>query len=436
MSPQQQGPCRVPCPSPFCRYFAASIFLQKEKPRPSSFPATAHRNFENPNPRPRPPAAVDLDGEPALHRGEAMSAFLDGSQSYGEDDDFSGLYDDVNIGDGFLSHSHPLQKVNGPPEAALPPDAPGPLLALPQRHRIKQGGGLHRPGGNCSDCPVAVGNGGAAGGVDGPGGTTLFVGELQCWTTDADLEAELSKYGPMKEMRSFDEKRSGKPKRYCQVDLYDPDAAAACEQGMNGQMFSGRPCVAAFAMPDTVRQMGEAQVHQGMAAHNCGKWVSLDVIQVARTFDGGHVRADGSKGGKLVSPDAIMVVADIFYGGHGRAGGSGGGAGSGNWGRGGGWNRGRGCGIMRNNRMRPIGSNGIMGNGGMLPPPPPMLPPGGMPWQGFGPTGCGATGMISGGRFAGFPGGTDAGPFPWLMGMMGGGLLVSLVDRTPGHSLG
>jgi cleavage and polyadenylation specificity factor subunit 6/7 len=37
---------------------------------------------------------------------------------------------------------------------------------------------------------------------------------------------------------------------------------------MNEQLFYGRPCVVAFALPNTVRRMGEAQVknQQAMAA--------------------------------------------------------------------------------------------------------------------------------------------------------------------------
>jgi cleavage and polyadenylation specificity factor subunit 6/7 len=46
-----------------------------------------------------------------------------------------------------------------------------------------------------------VGNGSAIGGGDGPDSTTLFVGELHWWTADADLEAKLNKYGPVKEVR-------------------------------------------------------------------------------------------------------------------------------------------------------------------------------------------------------------------------------------------
>lgn len=244
-----------------------------------------------------------------------------------------------------------------------------------------------------------VGNGG---GGDGPGGTTLFVGELHWWTTDADLEAELSKYGQVKEVRFFDEKASGKSKGYCQVDFYDPGAAASCKEGMNGHLFNGRPCVVAFASPHTVRRMGEAQVknQQSMAQQNSG------------------VQKGGRGGGAAGGPGGAQVGGNYGGGrggGGGGPGGGGGGGGGGNWGRGGGGMGGRGqAGNMRN-RMGPVGGRGLMGNGGMVAPPPPMLHPGGMLGQGFDPTGYGAAMGRMGGGFGGFPGGPGTAPFPGLM---------------------
>jgi cleavage and polyadenylation specificity factor subunit 6/7 len=92
-----------------------------------------------------------------------------------------------------------------------------------------------------------VGDDDPFGGGDDLGGTTLFMGELHWWTRDADLEAELSKYGSVKEVRFFDEKASGKSKGYCEVDFYSPAVTAASKEGMNGHLFNGRPCVVAIA---------------------------------------------------------------------------------------------------------------------------------------------------------------------------------------------
>lgn len=262
------------------------------------------------------------------------------------------------------------------------------MLLPPQHH---QGDGFHRPGGNYSGGPVVVANGAGFGGGDVSGGTTLFVGDLHWWTTDADLEAELSKYGTVKEVRFFDEKASGKSKGYCQVDFYDPGAAASCKEGMNGHSFNGRPCVVAFASPNTVRRMGEAQAKS----------------QQALAVQTSSLQPKGGRGGGGFG----MPHAGGNYSG-GRGGAVSGGGGGGNWGRGGGGNWGRGpIGNMRNNRMGPAVGRGI-GNG-MVAPPPPMLPQGGMLGQGFDP-GYGAMGRMGGG-FGNFPVGPGAGPFPGMM---------------------
>ncbi|ERN13697.1 hypothetical protein AMTRI_Chr06g177210 [Amborella trichopoda] len=87
------------------------------------------------------------------------------------------------------------------------------------------------------------------------GNTMLFVGELQWWTTDAELESVLSQYGRVKDLKFFDERASGKSKGYCQVEFYDPAAAAACKESMNGHVFNGRACVVAFASQHTLKQL-------------------------------------------------------------------------------------------------------------------------------------------------------------------------------------
>ncbi|CAL9109578.1 unnamed protein product [Musa acuminata var. zebrina] len=83
------------------------------------------------------------------------------------------------------------------------------------------------------------------------GDTSLLVGELHWWTTDADLEAELCKYGRVKEIK-FDVWDNGKSNGMCFVDFYDPMAAAACRDGMNGHVFNDRPCVVEWAPPPIV----------------------------------------------------------------------------------------------------------------------------------------------------------------------------------------
>ncbi|WOK98158.1 spidroin-1-like [Canna indica] len=247
------------------------------------------------------------------------------------------------------------------------------------------GGGIVVPSGNTNGVD-ASGNLGA-----GVGGTTLFVGELHWWTTDAELEAELCKYGQVKEVKFFDERASGKSKGYCQVDFYDPMAAATCKEGMNGHLFNGRPCVVALASPHTVRRMGENQVNKNQQA--MAQTQPQPIPQKGRGGGGASVGGNFGRGG---------------------GGGNAGGGGGGNWGRGGGMG-GRGpMGNMRN-RMGPVGGRGIMGNGGIVAPPGPVLHPGAMLGQGFDPTGYGAAMGRMGAGFGGFPAGAAGAPFPGMM---------------------
>lgn len=220
----------------------------------------------------------------------------------------------------------------------------------------------------------------------GGGGTTIFVGELHWWTTDADLEAELCKYGPIREVRFFDEKASGKSKGYAQVDFFDPAATIACKEGMNGHIFNGRACVVAFSSPHSVRRHSDTPMPRNQQ--------TMPQVQPQTGF----VQRGRGGGGAH------------FGGNYGRGGG---GSGGGNWGRGGMGNRGP----MMNmrNRVGPVGGRGIMGNGGMVAPPPAVLHPGAMLGHGFDPTGYGAAMGRMGGGYGGFPGGPAAGAFPGML---------------------
>lgn len=69
--------------------------------------------------------------------------------------------------------------------------------------------------------------------------TSLLVGDRQWWTRDADLEAELARYGPIKKLRIFYDSVNGMPRVYAQVDFFDPAAAAACREGMDSRGSRG-----------------------------------------------------------------------------------------------------------------------------------------------------------------------------------------------------
>ncbi|XP_060188826.1 uncharacterized protein LOC132617768 [Lycium barbarum] len=257
---------------------------------------------------------------------------------------------------------------------------------------VRQGGGVN----------VNVNGASNVGGGGGGGATILFVGDLHWWTTDSELESELSKYGLVKEVKFFEEKASGKSKGYCQVEFHDSSAATACKEGMNGHVFNGRPCVVAFASsPYNVKRMGEAQANRSQ--------------QTAQTTVPQPRRGPpGDAAGKIGNNNA--PTGGNYQGGGGD--GNRGGYGRGGWGRGGPQNMGnRGpVGPMRN-RPGGIAGRGMMGNGGGgfgqgMGGAPPLMHPQTMMGQGFDPAFGGPMGRMGG--YGGFPGG-PAPPFPGML---------------------
>lgn len=243
--------------------------------------------------------------------------------------------------------------------------------------------------------PMGAGIGGANGA--GAGGTILFVGDLHWWTTDSELEAELVKYGPVKEVKFFDEKASGKSKGYCQVEFGDPAAASSCKEGMNGHVFNGRPCVVAFASPYTVKRMGEAQVNRNQQPGQ------QPLSQTRRGPSDATNKPTGN---------------NITTGGNYQGGDQNRNFMRGSWGRGNPQGMGgRGpVGPIRN-RPNAMTGRGIMGNGGNgfgqgMGPTPPLMHPQAMMGQGFDPTFGGPMGRM--GSYGGFPGAPQP-PFQGLL---------------------
>ncbi|CAM6088852.1 unnamed protein product [Calypogeia fissa] len=232
------------------------------------------------------------------------------------------------------------------------------------------------------------------------GGIMLFVGELHWWTTDAELEAALSEYGRVKNLKFFEEKASGRSKGYCQVEFYEAGAARVCKEKMDGRVFNDRPCVVAFASPQTIKQMGAAQVGKNQ-------------IQSQHGQAGGPGRGRGGEpnsGGRGGPAGSQMGDGGRGYGGRDKLpmGGRGGGGGGGPEGRGRGPGRGRG-GNIGGGRGGAGGAHfgqgppGPMGGG-----PGGMMPPQGMMGGGFDPGfgppmgGRGGYGMGPGGPGGGF----------------------------------
>ncbi|KAK2967282.1 hypothetical protein RJ640_004848 [Escallonia rubra] len=267
----------------------------------------------------------------------------------------------------------------------------------------RQGGGnINGVSGNSygNGAGGGVGGGGVVAGGGGGGGTVLFVGDLHWWTTDAELETELCKYGPVREVKFFDEKASGKSKGYCQVEFYDSASATACKEGMNGHLFNGRPCVVAFATPYSVKRMGEAQV-------NKNQQMAQSAVSQQTRRGPGDAPPSRTGGSNMGAGGNYQGSGENNRGGYGR----------GNWGRGNTQamgNRGP-VGPMRN-RPGGMGGRGIMGNGGpgfgQGMGTPPMMHPQAMMNQGFDPAFGAPMGRM--GSYGGFPGA----PTPPFSGMM------------------
>lgn len=65
-------------------------------------------------------------------------------------------------------------------------------------------------------------------------GTAVYIGNLQWWTTDDNLESLCAKYGQVLTLKTFEDKTTGKSKGYVMVHFAAPEAAAACQAELNG----------------------------------------------------------------------------------------------------------------------------------------------------------------------------------------------------------
>ncbi|XP_055807060.1 uncharacterized protein LOC129875865 [Solanum dulcamara] len=241
----------------------------------------------------------------------------------------------------------------------------------------------------------ALGGGPSGGG--GGGGTVLFVGDLQWWTTDAELKIELSKYGAVKEVKFFDEMVNGKSKGYCQAEFYEPAAATACKEGMNGHVFNGRACLVALASPNTVRRMGEAQVKR----HQQNAQSQTTPVNAQARWEPGDSKNNNA------------TVGNFQGGGDNNRG-----LGRGNWGRAGPQGmRNKGPVGPMSYRSGGVVGRGFMGNAGggfgqVIGAASPLIHPQTIMGQGFNPASRWPMGRMGG--YGGFP----VGPTPPFSGML------------------
>ena len=88
-------------------------------------------------------------------------------------------------------------------------------------------------------------------------GASVFVANLQWWTTDAELERLCSEYGEIVGMRFIEDKSCGKSRGMAVVEFSQPHAAQACIDGMNGKEINGRACRVNKQIPRGGGPMGQ-----------------------------------------------------------------------------------------------------------------------------------------------------------------------------------
>ncbi|KAK3262682.1 hypothetical protein CYMTET_28477 [Cymbomonas tetramitiformis] len=75
---------------------------------------------------------------------------------------------------------------------------------------------------------------------------SVYVGNLQWWTTDIELEALFLEFGKIKKISFVAEKSNGKLK-YVHAEFEEAASAEACKQGMHKKVINGKPCVVTYA---------------------------------------------------------------------------------------------------------------------------------------------------------------------------------------------
>ena len=100
----------------------------------------------------------------------------------------------------------------------------------------RQPGGHPGPDRASSGAAADMDSGGGEGSGGGPEGheSAVFIGNLQWWTTDVELETLCSEYGQVVNMRFIEDKACGKSRGMAVVEFADHESAARCVSGLSG----------------------------------------------------------------------------------------------------------------------------------------------------------------------------------------------------------
>uniref|UniRef100_A0A0D9W608 RRM domain-containing protein n=1 Tax=Leersia perrieri TaxID=77586 RepID=A0A0D9W608_9ORYZ len=188
------------------------------------------------------PAADDAAFPPS----EAIAAVQDthAPSPTTTDDDFDDLYGDVNI---FL----PLAPLSLSPKSPPKTPSPGRSAPSPRRSPLPEPQPEQEPQPPKPTPPLPAPKPTPPRPPRSPPTTAVFIGELQYWTTDAQLEEALAPHGALRGLHFYTDKHSGKSLGYCRADFLRPDA-------LDGRDFNGRSCVASLScLPALLRLTGE-----------------------------------------------------------------------------------------------------------------------------------------------------------------------------------
>ncbi|CAL5202334.1 unnamed protein product [Lathyrus oleraceus] len=220
------------------------------------------------------------------NRNNVTPAIADGAFLAEEDEDYNELYRGIYIGDIYIGPGSlqplPINKDSGVKNNEVerkkppPPPQPQPLLSVQNAGRVS----LPGTSGIGQKQPFVVGE-----------STWFFLGGLHWWTKDADVEYELCKYGEVREVRYFCDKASGKFRGYCQVEFYDPLAAASCQKGLIGHEFNGRPCIVSSTLTRTISTNQHDRDKQGKK--------KPDEVEATKRGDGNGGRGGIKEGGDV-----------------------------------------------------------------------------------------------------------------------------------------
>ncbi len=79
----------------------------------------------------------------------------------------------------------------------------------------------------------------------------IYVGNLLFDVAESDLREAFEQFGAVTEVRLIMDKRSGKSKGFCFIEMPDKDEAQKAIDEMNGKEFMGREIKASEAKPKT-----------------------------------------------------------------------------------------------------------------------------------------------------------------------------------------